>query len=139
MIFSYLIPSGWYAQDGVLAAAELFEEFCGILIGGEAVVDADGPDPVWVGAEGFVYVPRLFGVSVQVLDEVWEGFCSGSYAESLFELVQLGDVGYQAGWGMDWWGGFEKNTLTEKSIYFYIILIYIQKQQIFSIDLRGLI
>jgi hypothetical protein len=26
--------------------------------------------------------------------------CSGSYAQSLLELVQVGDVGDQAGWGL---------------------------------------
>ena len=46
-------------------------------------------------------VPGLFGEIVQVLDGSLEGFCSGSYAESLFELVQIGDIGDQAGWGVD--------------------------------------
>jgi hypothetical protein len=79
----------------------LFKEFCGVLIGWEAVIDADGPDLARVRAEGFVHVPGLFGEGVQVLDGSPEGFCSGFYAESLFELVQVGDVGDQAGWGVD--------------------------------------
>jgi hypothetical protein len=101
-IVAHFHASGWYAQDGVLAAAELFEEFCGVFIGWKAVIDTDGPDLALIGAEGFVYIPGLFGEGVQVLDEVWESFCSGFYAESLFELVQVGDVGDQAGWGVDW-------------------------------------
>ena len=96
------MPPDKDAQDGVFAAAELLEEFCGVLVGGKTVIDADGPDLAWIGAEGFVHVPGLFGEGVQVLDEVCKGFCSGSYAQSLLELVLVGDVGDQAGWGVDW-------------------------------------
>ena len=41
------------------------------------------------------------GESVQVLDGSSEGFCSGFDAQSLLELVQVGDVGDQARWGVD--------------------------------------
>jgi len=83
-----------------------------------AVIDADGPDLAWVGAEGFVYVPGLFGEIVQVLDEIWEGFTSGSYAHSLFELIQVGDVGDQACRGVDWNIFFFEEFIEEHGFWF---------------------
>ena len=83
-------------MDGVFVAAELFEEFCGVLMSREAVEDVDCTNIGWAWAEGFVDVPGLFGEGVRVFDEIWEGFRSGSDSGFLLELVQVGD---QAGWG----------------------------------------